>query len=138
MNDTEALEREMLRKAKTIAVVGLSDKPDRSSFTVSQRMQHFYKIIPVNPSLTEVLGERCYQSLSEIPENIQIDLVNIFRRSDQVDSVVDEAIVRNVPYIWMQLGVVNEAAAKRAKAAGIKVIMDACIAVSHAKYGANL
>ena len=112
-----------LRNTKTIAVVGLSDNPDRDSYRVSRYMQnHGYRIIPVNPTIEETLGERSYPDLKSIPE--PIDMVNLFRRSELVPPVVDEAIVVGVKYIWMQDGVINPESAAKAEAAGILVIMD--------------
>ena len=123
---------ELLNSAKTIAVVGLSDSPLRTSYGVSQYMQsQGYRIIPVNPSITESLGEKAYASLSEVPE--KIDIVNVFRRSEFVPDVVEEAIRLGVPAIWMQEGVVHEEAAEKARQAGIFVVMDRCILKEHLK-----
>jgi predicted CoA-binding protein len=116
----------LLKSAKTIAVVGLSNNPFRASFDVSQYMQsQGYRIIPINPTISESLGEKAYGSLSEVPE--QIDIVNVLRRSEFVPEVVDEAIRLKVPAIWMQEGVVHEEAAEKARGAGIFVVMDRCI-----------
>ena len=125
----------LLTRAKTIAVVGLSDNPLRPSYGVSAYMQaQGYKIIPVNPAISEALGEESYPSLMEIPE--KIDMVNVFRRPEFVNDVVDQAIQLNVPAIWMQEGVVNEAAAAKARKAGIFVVMDLCILKEHkARFG---
>lgn len=121
---------DLLKHAKTIAVVGLSDSPMRPSHGVSAYMQtHGYRIIPVNPQVNEVLGERAYASLLEVPE--KIDIVNIFRRSELVGEVVDQAIQLKVPAIWMQEDVINEEAAEKARKAGIFVIMDRCILKEH-------
>jgi predicted CoA-binding protein len=120
----------LLKTAKTIAVVGLSDSPARISYGVSQYMQaQGYRIIPVNPLVGESLGEKSYPSLADVPE--KIDIVNIFRRSEYVPEVVDEAIRLKVPAIWMQEGVIHEAAAKKARAAGIFVVMDRCLYKEH-------
>ena len=117
------LVEEQLRNSKTIAVVGLSDNPDRDSNRVSKYMQsQGYRIIPVNPMIQEALGEKSYPDLKSVPE--PIDMVDIFRRSELVSPVVDEAIEVGVKYIWMQDGVVDAAAAAKAEAAGIPVIMD--------------
>jgi len=122
----------LLKSAKTIAVVGLSNNPFRASFDVSQYMQsQGYRIIPVNPTISESLGEKAYGSLSEVPE--QIDIVNVFRRSEFVPKVVDEAIRLKVPAIWMQEGVVHEEAAEKARGAGIFVVMDRCILKEHSR-----
>jgi predicted CoA-binding protein len=121
---------ELLEKARTIAVVGLSDSPMRTSYGVSQYMQsQGYKIFPVNPGITASLGEKAYASLSDVPGTI--DLVNVFRRPEYVPEVVDEAIRLKVPAIWLQEGVIHEAAAKKARKAGIFVVMDKCIYKEH-------
>ena len=114
---------EQLQNSKTIAVVGLSGDPDRISFRVTRYMQEQgYRIIPVNPMVEEVLGEKSYPDLKSVPE--PIDMVNIFRRSELVAPVVEQAIEVGVKYIWMQDGVVNPESAAKAEAAGIPVIMD--------------
>ena len=124
---------DLLKRAKTIAVVGLSDNPLRPSHGVSAYMQsHGYRIIPVNPRIKGCLGEKAYASLLEVPE--KIDIVNIFRRPDAVPEVVDQAIQLNVPAIWMQEGVIHEAAAEKARKAGIFVVMDKCILKEHIRY----
>ena len=121
---------EQLKNSKTIAVVGLSDNPDRASYGVSKYMQdQGYRIIPVNPMIQEVLGEKSYPDLKSVPE--PIDMVDIFRRSELVAPVVDEAIEVGVKYIWMQDGVVDEESAAKAEAAGIPVIMNACTLRQH-------
>ena len=117
---------ELLRSAKRIAVVGLSSNPMRISYAVSEYMQsQGYRVIPVNPMIRESLGEKAYATLREVPE--KIDIVNLFRRSEFVPEVVEEAIRLKVPAIWMQEGVVHEEAAKKARAAGIFVVMDRCL-----------
>jgi uncharacterized protein len=122
--------RELLARAKTIAVVGLSDSPLRPSHGVSAYMQaQGYKIIPVNPGIRESLGETAYASLLDVPE--KIDIVNIFRRPEHVEEIVDHSIQLKVPAIWMQEEVVNESAAAKARNAGIFVIMDRCILKEH-------
>jgi uncharacterized protein len=122
--------RELLSRAKTIAVVGLSDSPLRPSHGVSAYMQaQGYKIIPVNPGIRESLGETAYASLLDVPE--KIDIVNIFRRPEHVDEIVAQAIQLKIPAIWMQEEVVNEPAAAKARNAGIFVIMDRCILKEH-------
>ena len=121
---------ELLKQAKTIAVVGLSDSPLRPSYGVSAYMQHHgYRIIPVNPSIKGALGEKAVALLSEIEE--KIDIVDIFRRPEAVPEVVDEAIRLGVPAIWMQEGVIHEEAAEKARKAGILVVMDMCILKEH-------
>jgi len=127
--------RELLAAAKTIAVVGLSGSPLRPSHGVSAYMQsHGYKIIPVNPNIAEALGEKSYASLVDVPE--KIDIVNIFRRPEFVEEVVDQAIQLKVLAVWMQEEVINERAAKKAREAGIFVAMDLCILKEHqARFG---
>lgn len=121
---------ELLQRARTIAVVGLSNSPLRASHGVSAYMQtHGYRIIPVNPNIQEALGEKSYRSLLEIPE--PIDIVNIFRRPQFVEEIVDQAIERKVPAIWMQEEVINERAAEKARKAGLLVVMDRCILKEH-------
>jgi len=123
----------LLQTAKTIAVVGLTDSPLRPSYGVSSYMQsQGYRIIPVNPNVSESLGERAYSTLLEVPD--KIDIVNIFRRPEAVPEVVDQAIELRVPAIWMQEGVIHEAAAEKARKAGIFVVMDKCILKEHRRY----
>ena len=122
--------KEILETYKTIAVVGLSTSPWRASFGVSRYMQaNGYRIIPVNPNETEVLGEKAYPSLDDVPEPFQI--VDIFRRSEYVPEIVEAAIRKGAKVIWMQESVSHEAAAGRARAAGLEVIMDRCILKEH-------
>ncbi len=121
---------ELLRNAKTIAVVGLSDNPLRPSYGVTAYMQgQGYRIIPVNPQIESCLGEKAYASLLEVPE--KVDIVNIFRRPEFVEEIVDEAIQLKVPAIWMQEDVIHEKAAEKARKAGIFVVMDRCILKEH-------
>src|SRR3954470_14059993 len=121
---------ELLKRTKTIAVVGLSDSPMRPSYGVSAYMQaHGYNIIPVNPLINESLGEKAYPSLREVPG--KIDIVNIFRRPEYVEEIVDLAIELKVPAVWMQEGVINQKAAEKAEKAGIFVAMDLCILKEH-------
>ena len=126
---------DLLRHAKTIAVVGLSDSPLRPSHGVSAYMQtQGYRIIPVNPEIKGALGEKAFTSLLEVNE--PIDIVNIFRRPEFVPAVVEQAIQLRVPAIWMQEGVVHPEAAERARRAGIFVVMDRCILQEHrARFG---
>jgi uncharacterized protein len=121
---------ELLKGAKTIAVVGLSDNPLRASHGVSAYMQsHGYRIIPVNPRIESCLGEKAYPSLRDVPE--KIDLVNIFRRPEYVAEIVNQAIQLKIPAIWMQEEVIHEKAAETARQAGIFVVMDRCILKEH-------
>jgi len=122
----------LLESAKTIAVVGLTDTPTRSSYGVSHYMQsQGYRIIPVNPNITEWMGEKAYPSLLDVPE--KIDIVDVFRRPDAVPEVVEQAIQIKAPVIWMQEGVVHHEAAEKARQAGIFVVMDKCILKEHIK-----
>ncbi len=121
---------ELLSRTKTIAVVGQSDSPLRPSHGVSAYMQsQGYRIIPVNPLIAEALGEKSYPSLLEVPE--RIDLVDVFRRSEYVDEIVEQAIRLKIPAIWLQEDVVNELAAEKARSAGMFVVMDRCILKEH-------
>ncbi|HVS87292.1 MAG TPA: CoA-binding protein [Candidatus Acidoferrum sp.] len=123
---------EILKNHKTIAVVGLSSNPTRPSYGVAEYIKSAgYRIIPVNPNEKEVLGEKSYARLEEVPE--KIELVDIFRRAEDVPPVVDGAIRVGAKVVWMQLGIENEAAAEKARAAGLIVIEDACILVEHKK-----
>jgi predicted CoA-binding protein len=123
---------DILTKYKSIAVVGLSSNPARPSFGVTEYMQSAgYHIIPVNPNETDVLGEPSYARLEDAPQKIEI--VDVFRRPEEVPSVVDAAIRVGAKVVWMQLGTANEPAAEKARAAGITVVMDACILVEHKK-----
>ena len=125
---------EILQSARTIAVVGLSGKRFRPSYGVAEYMQRAgYRIIPVNPRETQVLGETSYPDLEAIPE--AIDIVDIFRRSEFVPDIVDAAIRKGAKVIWMQEGVIHEAASRRAAEAGLSVIMDRCILKDHRRLG---
>jgi predicted CoA-binding protein len=124
-NPDDAHIREILTQAKHIAVVGLSPKQARPSHRVARRLQDFgYDIIPVRPALREVLGERAYAQLGEVPD--PVDIVDVFRAPEHVDAIVDVCIQRHFPVLWLQEGVVNEAAAQRAQDAGVTVVMDRC------------
>jgi len=122
----------ILRNSKTIAIVGASPKPWRDSGSIAQFLIHKeYEVYPVNPKYTEVLGKKCYPDLKSVP--VKIDIVDIFRNPDEVGPVIDEAIAVKARTVWMQLGVVNEAAAAKAEKAGLSVVMDHCIAVEHSR-----
>jgi len=122
--------RELLQRAKTIAVVGLSDSPLRPSHGVSAYMQsRGYRIIPVNPTISEALGENAFSSLLDVPD--KIDIVNIFRRPEYVDEIVEQAIQLKIPAVWMQEEVINEAAAAKARQSVLFVVMDLCILKEH-------
>jgi hypothetical protein len=118
--------RELLRRARAIAVVGLSPRTDRPSHGVAAQMQRFgYRIIPVRPAVESVLGEKAYASLREVPD--RFDLVDVFRAPEYVDRIVEECIALGAPAIWLQEGVVNIPAAERARQAGLTVVMDRCV-----------
>lgn len=129
-NEDSTIEK-VLQRSKVVAVVGLSDKEDRPSNSVASYLQSVgYRIIPVNPALRgPVLGEQPYAALEDVPGTI--DLVDIFRRSEDVPPVVEAAIGKGVPAVWMQLGIVHHEAAELARAAGLEVVMDRCMAVEH-------
>ncbi len=123
---------EILRTAKTIAVIGASPKPERPSHWIySYLKEQGYHVIPVNPGQKEIDGDKCYPSLTEIPE--AIDLVDIFRDPSAVPAIVDEAIAKKAKIIWMQEGIVHNEAADKARAAGLKVVMNKCIYKEHAR-----
>ena len=125
---------EILQSARTIAVVGVSSKRYRPSYGVTEYMQRAgYRIIPVNPQETEVLGEKSYPDLDSVPE--PIDIVDIFRRSEFVPEIVEAAIRKGAKAVWMQEGVIHEEAARRAEAAGLAVVMDHCILKEHRRLG---
>lgn len=129
MNDA-ALHR-ILTETRTIAVVGLSDDPSRASYSVSRYMQaHGYRIIPVNPKCSEVLGEKCYPDLQSIPGSV--DLVNVFRRPARCAEVAEEAVSIGAKALWLQLGIINEKARQIAEEGGLAVVMDRCIKIDHA------
>ena len=121
---------DILKTARTIAVVGLSNKPDRPSHEIASYLQEVgYRIIPVNPTIQEALGEKAYKNLRDIPE--RVDVVQIFRRPEEVPALVDEAIAIGATVVWMQPGAENEDAAARAEAAGLKAVVGACMRSAH-------
>ena len=125
-----SVEERILNSSRTIAIVGLSSKPDQPSYRVASYLkEQGYKMIPVNPAEQEILGERCYPDLASIPESI--DVVDIFRRSEKVPPIVEEAIRIGANAVWMQEGVINEEAASRARKAGLMVVMDKCMRKEH-------
>jgi len=125
-----SIEERILNSSRTIAIVGLSSKPDQPSYRVASYLkEQGYKMIPVNPAEKEILGERCYPDLTSIPESI--DVVDIFRRSEKVPPIVEEAIRIGANAVWMQEGVINEEAASRARKAGLMVVMDKCMRKEH-------
>jgi uncharacterized protein len=129
----EEIVKRVLDNSHTIAIVGLSDKSERASYKVASYLQkHGYKIVPVNPQIDSVLGEKSYPDLPSVPDNI--DIVDIFRKSEDVGPIVDQAIAKGTKAVWMQLGIVNEEAANRASAAGLEVLMDLCLKIEHQKF----
>jgi predicted CoA-binding protein len=132
MNEDINTLRRILRQSKTIAVVGLSANWWRPSFFAAKYMQeHGYRMIPVNPQYPQVLGQKCYASLREIPE--KVDIVDCFRRSEDIGPIADEAIAIGAKVLWMQLGVTNHEAADKARKAGLDVVMDRCVKIEHAR-----
>jgi len=124
--------RRILGTYKTLAVVGLSANWYRPSYFAAKYMlDHGYTVIPVNPAYTEVLGRKCYRSLADIP--VPVDIVDCFRKSEEIPAIADEAIAIGAKVLWMQLGVVNEAAKRKALAAGLEVVMDRCVKIEHAR-----
>ncbi|GAW93731.1 CoA-binding protein [Calderihabitans maritimus] len=120
---------------KTIAVVGLSAKEDRPSYQVAKYLQEEgFRVIPVNPTVDQVLGEKSYSSLLDIPADIEVDIVDIFRKPEAVGPIVEEAITRGAKMVWMQEGVVNEEAARKARENGLEVVMDKCIMKEHRRW----
>jgi uncharacterized protein len=130
----QAAIRQSLANCKTIAVVGLSPKPHRDSFRVAKYMQdHGFRIMPINPNAPEVLGEKSYASLTEAAKHERIDMVNCFRNSEDIPPIAAEAIAIGAKSLWLQLGVVNDAAAKQATDAGLVVVQDLCLMVEYAR-----
>jgi predicted CoA-binding protein len=122
----------ILNNYRVVAVVGLSDKPDRPSYRVAQYLQqHGYRIVPVNPGRREILGEKCYPSLKDIP--FPVEVVDIFRNVEAIPAIVDEAIRVGAKAVWMQLGLVEPESAQKARQAGLQVVMDHCLKVEHAR-----
>lgn len=130
MKDDEV--KDVLCNSKTVAVVGISPKDDRPSYIVASYLKSKgYRIIPVRPDGEEVLGEKVYHSLMEIPRDVEVDVVDIFRKSEDVPPVVEEAIQRGVKVVWMQEGVIHKEAGAKAEKAGLKVVMDRCMKKEH-------
>ena len=128
----QAAIRQSLANCKTIAVVGLSPKPHRDSFRVAKYMQdHGFRIVPINPNAHEVLGEKAYASLTEAAQHAHIDMVNCFRNSEDIPPIAAEAIAIGAKSLWLQLGVVNDAAAQQATDAGLIVVQNLCLMVEH-------
>jgi predicted CoA-binding protein len=133
---TQAAIRQSLGNCKTIAVVGLSPKPHRDSFRVAKYMQdHGFRIVPINPNAQEVLGEKAYASISEAAQHERIDMVNCFRNSEDIPPIAAEAIAIGAKSLWLQLGVMNDVAAKQATDAGLVVVQNLCLMVEHRQLG---
>ncbi len=135
-HDTTATADRILDRARVFAVVGASPSSWRPSHGVMQTLlDHGYEVIPIRPGVDEVLGRHAYPDLASVPEEVTIDVVDIFRRSDRAGAHVDEAIERGVPAVWLQLGVIDHAAAERARAAGLDVVLDRCPAIELRRRG---
>jgi uncharacterized protein len=133
---TQTAVRQSLAHCQTIAVVGLSPKPHRDSYRVAKYMQdHGFRIVPINPNAHEVLGEKAYASLTEAAQHERIDMVNCFRNSEDIPPIAAEAIAIGAQSLWLQLGVVNDAAAKQATDAGLVVVQNLCLMVEHRQLG---
>jgi predicted CoA-binding protein len=136
MDDSEKVRR-ILRRSKTIAVVGLSAQWHRPSYFAAKYMQeHGYRVIPVNPTYPEILGEKSYMSLRDIPE--KVDIVDCFRRSAEIPAIADEAIAIGAKVLWMQLGVENGDARRKAEAAGLEVVENRCVKIEHGRFFGGL
>src|SRR5579862_8541586 len=130
-NPSDAELKQLLTHARTIAMIGASSNPEKASHGIMQRLQQVgYHVIPINPRETEVLGERAFASLADVKE--PIDIVDVFRRPEDTPAIADEAVKAGVKALWLQTGIANEEAAARAEAGGLMVVMDACIAATHA------
>jgi len=135
MNDSAAIAR-ALETSETIAVVGCSPNPARPSHSISlYLMEHGYRVIPINPGHRTILGQPCFRSLAEVPAQTRVDIVDVFRRSEFVDPIADQAIARGVGFFFMQLGVSDPEAARKLEAAGVGVAMNRCILVEHGRHG---
>jgi len=122
--------KQLLTRARTIAMIGASSNPEKASYGIMQQLQKVgYRVIPINPRETEVLGERAFASLSDVPE--PIDIVDVFRRPEDTPSIADEAVKAGAKALWLQTGIVNDEAAARAEAGGLLAVMDACVAATH-------
>ena len=136
MDDSDKIRR-ILRKHKTLAVVGLSAQWHRPSFFAAKYMQeHGYRVIPVNPAYEEILGERCYKSLRDIPG--KVDIVDCFRKSAEIPALAEDAVAIGAKVLWMQLGVHNKAARARAEAAGLEVVENRCVKIEHGRFFGGL
>lgn len=135
MNDEKRI-REALESAETVAVVGCSPNPMRPSNEIARYlMSAGYRVVPVNPGHREILGQPCYRSLADVPPDVRIDIVDVFRRSEHVAAIAEEAIARRVPFVFLQLGVIDAEAAARMERSGVGVAMDRCILIEHRRLG---
>jgi hypothetical protein len=124
--------KELLQNAKIIAVVGFSTNPEKDAHQVPKKLMELgYRVIPVNPFAEEILGQKCYPSLREIPRDVKVDIVDVFRPAEEVPEIVEQAIEIGAKAIWLQLGISHDEAAKRAREAGLKVIQNRCIKMEH-------
>jgi predicted CoA-binding protein len=131
-NPPDSVIRDILARPRRIAVVGCSPDAQRDSYRIARLlMEKGHRVVPVNPAAREILGQTCFSSLSDVPD--PVDMVDIFRRAEQAGPIVDEAIAVRAQIVWMQLGVIDEAAAARAQAAGLTVVMDRCPAIEYAR-----
>jgi uncharacterized protein len=136
MDDSDKVRR-ILRRSRTIAVVGLSAQWHRPSYFAAKYMQeHGYRVIPVNPGYPEILGEKCYKSLRDIPE--KVDIVDCFRRSAEIPAIADDAVAIGAKVLWMQLGVENGDARRKAEAAGLEVVENRCVKIEHGRFFGGL
>lgn len=128
----------ILSESRTVAMVGLSNNPDRDSYLVASYLKAAgFRIVPVNPAVKEVLGELAYPDLAAIPAEVVVDVVDVFRKPEFVPEIVEQAIARGVKAVWLQRGIVHNAAAEEARSAGLAVVMDRCIKVEHARFVAS-
>lgn len=138
INVTPAQAQEILKKAKTIAIVGISNEPTKDSYEVAAYLQaHGYRIIPVNPKYPEILGEKCYPSLQAIPE--EVDIVDVFRRAEAIPEIAEAtlALAQHPKVFWMQLGIIHNGAAAKLQKAGLTVVQNQCIKIVHSQMGAK-
>jgi predicted CoA-binding protein len=130
--ENDAKIKELLTAAKTVAVIGASSKPWRDSHRIARYLKkQGYAVIPVNPTYAAIDGAKCYPDLKSV--GVQIDIVDVFRNPDAMDKIVDDAVAAKAKVLWMQLGVINEEAARKAERAGLQVVMDHCIAIDHSR-----
>ncbi len=135
-NPPDAELRTLLENASIIAIVGASSSPDRPSYGVMKKLLDAgYRVFPINPRETEVLGQKAYGSLAELPDDVQIDIVDVFRRAEDTPAIADEAVAAGARTLWLQQGISSDDAAARARAGGLNVVMDACVGATHTRLG---